>query len=105
MNAPFLHLDRDRLNFSGRAHATIALVVPVHNEQDAIGPFLKAVREVVDPLAVDGTAFEFIFVNDGSNDATLERLIEASRADPRIRTIDLSRNFGKEAAMTAGLDA
>ena len=83
------------------ATATVALIVPVHNEEAAIAPFLKAVCASIDPLK---ETFEFIFVNDGSSDATLERLIEAQRADPRIQVIDLSRNFGKEAAMTAGLD-
>lgn len=107
MNAPFLHIDRPAS--SGIAHprtgtATVALIVPVHNEESAIAPFLAAVREHTDPLKQAGVAFDFIFVNDGSSDATLDRLIEAQQADPRIRVIDLSRNFGKEAALTAGLD-
>jgi glycosyltransferase involved in cell wall biosynthesis len=107
MNAPFLHIDRPAAGRTTRPEngtATVALVVPVHNEEGAIAPFLKAVRESVDPLQAAGFGFEFIFVNDGSTDATLERLIEARQADPRIQVIDLSRNFGKEAAMTAGLD-
>ncbi|AZO20606.1 MAG: glycosyltransferase [Mesorhizobium sp.] len=107
MNAPFLHIDRttpDRLARPKNGLATITLIIPVHNEEAAIAPFLKAVREAIDPLR-ERAAFEFIFVNDGSNDATLDRLIEAQRADPRINVIDLSRNFGKEAALTAGLDA
>jgi polyisoprenyl-phosphate glycosyltransferase len=55
-------------------------------------------------LTDQGISFDFIFVNDGSSDATLDSLLMAQRDDPRIRVIDLSRNFGKEAAMTAGLD-
>jgi glycosyltransferase involved in cell wall biosynthesis len=104
MNAPFLHINRSAAGPTVRpqsATATVALIVPVHNEEAAIAPFLKAVCASIDPLK---ETFEFIFVNDGSTDATLERLIEAQRADPRIQVIDLSRNFGKEAAMTAGLD-
>ncbi|MBM2710446.1 glycosyltransferase family 2 protein [Mesorhizobium caraganae] len=104
MNAPFLHIDRPAAGPTVRPQdgtATVALIVPVHNEEAAIAPFLKAVCASIDPLK---ETFELIFVNDGSTDATLERLIEAQRADPRIQVIDLSRNFGKEAAMTAGLD-
>ncbi|CAN7230649.1 glycosyltransferase family 2 protein [Mesorhizobium amorphae] len=107
MNAPFLHIDRPatagETSTKSRA-ATVALIVPVHNEEAAIAPFLAAVRENIDPLKDAGVAFEFIFINDGSSDATLERLIEAQRTDRRIQVIDLSRNFGKEAALTAGLD-
>src|ERR1700754_93204 len=108
MNAPFLLSDRpspDAVAAPGIVVATIAIVVPVHNEEASIAPFLDAVRRNTDPLFDDGVAFEFIFVNDGSGDTTLDRLIEAQHQDPRIRIIDLSRNFGKEAAMTAGLDA
>jgi polyisoprenyl-phosphate glycosyltransferase len=108
MNAPVLHSARPvkgRVSPHGSRATTIALVVPVHNEESAIAPFLQSVRESTDPLAENGLAFEFIFVNDGSVDGTLDRLIEARTLDPRIRVIDLSRNFGKEAAMTAGLDA
>ena len=108
MNAPFPHSDRpspvDVAAQQGGV-ATVAIVVPVHNEEAAIAPFLDAVRLNTDALTEEGIAFEFIFVNDGSTDATLDRLIEEQSQDPRIRIIDLSRNFGKEAAMTAGLDA
>ncbi len=88
-----------------RPISTISLIIPVHNEEEAIAPFLEAVQETLDPLREDGLLFEFIFINDGSRDRTLDRLTEAQRGEPRIRIIDLSRNFGKEAAMTAGLDA
>ncbi len=48
--------------------------------------------------------YEYVFVNDGSTDATLAKLIELSGSNPRIRVVNLSRNFGKEAALTAGID-
>lgn len=107
MNAPFLQSERpsrDQIAAPGNGVSTIAIVVPVHNEEAAIAPFLEAVRQNTDALADQGLAFEFIFVNDGSIDATLDNLVAAQALDPRIRIIDLSRNFGKEAAMTAGLD-
>ena len=90
---------------NGRSTSVISLIIPVHNEEAAIGPFLDATRAALDPLHAEGIEFEFIFINDGSRDRTADRLIEAQRSEPRIRIIDLSRNFGKEAAMTAGLGA
>ncbi len=82
---------------------TVALVIPVHNEEKAVGPFLEAVRNQIDTITC--VEFKFVFVNDGSRDATLACLIRAAQRDRRITVIDLSRNFGKEAALTAGLDA
>ncbi len=84
--------------------ATVALIVPVHNEEASIAPFLEAVYRNTEVLTEQGIVFELIFVNDGSTDATLDCLLMAQQDDPRIRIVDLSRNFGKEAAMTAGLD-
>lgn len=93
------------LSLDGGPDLMISLVVPVHNEEAAIAPFLTAVTTAVEPLVASGYRFEFLFINDGSRDGTLLRLIEAQQQDRRIRILDLSRNFGKEAAMTAGLDA
>ncbi|HEY6632251.1 MAG TPA: glycosyltransferase family 2 protein [Rhizobiaceae bacterium] len=112
MNALFPHSGLPASEFpwakaqapSGVCVATVALIVPVHNEEDAIAPFLEATYRNTDVLTEQGIAFEFIFVNDGSTDATLDCLLTAQKDDPRIRVVDLSRNFGKEAAMTAGLD-
>lgn len=80
----------------------ISIVVPFYNEEDAIDAFHEKITEVVD--AIDDAEFEFICVNDGSQDATVKMLAELSERDARVRVIDLSRNFGKEAALTAGLD-
>jgi glycosyltransferase involved in cell wall biosynthesis len=83
-----------------------SLVIPVKDEEAAIGPCLARVIPVLegmdDPAA---NSFEILFVDDGSSDSTLEMIRKAHAADPRIRGISLSRNFGKEAALTAGLDA
>jgi glycosyltransferase involved in cell wall biosynthesis len=89
----------------GSSTCTISLIIPVHNEEAAIAPFLEAIQRTLDPLRDKAIQFEFIFINDGSRDKTLECLIKAQCTEPRIRIIDLSRNFGKEAALTAGLDA
>jgi glycosyltransferase involved in cell wall biosynthesis len=71
------------------------------NEEDACGAFFQRVKPIVELLTSD---FEIICVNDGSRDRTLEMLRAANAEDPRIKVIDLSRNFGKEFALTAGLD-
>jgi glycosyltransferase involved in cell wall biosynthesis len=82
--------------------SVVSIVTPFFNEEDVIARYFAAMSQL--GSVVPGIRFEFVCVNDGSNDATLERLIDAARHDPRIHIIDLSRNFGKEAALTAGLD-
>ncbi len=80
----------------------VTLIVPVFNEEDSIDLFLKSVEATF--VGHVNVALEFIFINDGSSDDTLNKLLTAQASDKRIKIIDLSRNFGKEAALTAGLD-
>lgn len=79
----------------------LSLVVPVLNEEDAIPLFLGQVIPVLTALKV---SYEIVFVDDGSTDRTAEVIRESAARDPAVRLIRLSRNFGKEAALTAGLD-
>ncbi len=79
----------------------VSLVVPVFNEIDVVGLFVERVRRVFDDNSSLG--IEIVFINDGSTDGTLEKLISLQSEDSRLRIVDLSRNFGKEAALTAGL--
>jgi polyisoprenyl-phosphate glycosyltransferase len=81
----------------------VSIVAPFYNEEEAVEPFFKALREILDNVA--DTRFEIICVDDGSHDDTLRRLVVLANRDPRLSIIELSRNFGKEAALTAGLDA
>ncbi|MBA4747237.1 MAG: glycosyltransferase family 2 protein [Sphingopyxis sp.] len=84
----------------------LSLVVPVLNEQDSINAFLERARPcVAAALAMIGadSRAEFLFVDDGSSDRTPAILAILSGLDPSIRSIRLSRNFGKEAALAAGL--
>jgi len=81
----------------------LTLIAPVKDEEDAIAPFLARVAPILDGLFADG-AWEILFVDDGSEDATMAAILKAHQADPRVRALSLSRNFGKEAALTAGLD-
>ena len=82
----------------------ISTIIPCYNEQEALPYFLKEIRLVADRMsAAKDVVFEFLFVNDGSKDRTLDILREAALVDKRVRYISFSRNFGKEAAMYAGL--
>ena len=83
------------------ADPLLSLVVPVFDEQESIGLFIDT---VVPLLEREGLRFEMVFVNDGSRDKTLAHLLARSAGDRRIRIVNLSRNFGKEAALTAGID-
>ena len=81
----------------------LSLIAPVKDEEEAIAPFIARVSPILDGLFADG-AWEILFVDDGSEDGTLAAILQAHSADPRVRAVSLSRNFGKEAALTAGLD-
>ena len=78
----------------------ISLIVPVFNEEGSIEAFLNHAIPILNRLAVD---YEIIFIDDGSTDSTLDQLIKQTRLHKSIRVIELSRNFGKEAALSAGL--
>lgn len=80
----------------------ISLVVPFYNEGDAVTRFFAEVMPLME--AIESIRFEIVCVNDGSRDDTLEQLVAVGAREPRVRVIDLTRNFGKEAALTAGLD-
>lgn len=80
----------------------ISIIVPCYNEEEAIKIFYDKITEVSSRVEAD---FEYIFVNDGSKDKTLEIVREYAKMDSRVRYISFSRNFGKEAAMYAGLQA
>jgi glycosyltransferase involved in cell wall biosynthesis len=79
----------------------ISVVVPMHDEALVCEVFFARIVPVLESL---DAAYEIVCVNDGSGDDTLERLRAARADNPRIKIIDLSRNFGKELALTAGLD-
>jgi glycosyltransferase involved in cell wall biosynthesis len=92
---------------SQAAAPVLSLIVPVKDEEAAIAPFVERVAPILDGLFVGGPAepaWEILFVDDGSEDATLAAVMQAHGRDPRVRALSLSRNFGKEAALTAGLD-
>jgi polyisoprenyl-phosphate glycosyltransferase len=78
----------------------ISIVVPCHNEEGNVGPLLTRLTAVLTGI---GEPFEVILVDDGSSDGTLARMRVAHEANPDVKFLSLSRNFGHEAASTAGL--
>jgi dolichol-phosphate mannosyltransferase len=83
------------------ARPALTIVVPVFNESTNIVPFFEAVQRALENEPVDWTV---LFVNDGSRDASLERLCQLADAQPRVTFLSLSRNFGHQSALKAGLD-
>ena len=81
----------------------ISIVVPCYNEEESLPLFYKAVDKITDKMKKKAS-FEFVFVNDGSRDKTLEILRDLAKKDDRVRYISFSRNFGKEAGIYAGLE-
>lgn len=91
----------NNMNFSLKTPA-LTIVVPVFNEQDVLPTFH---RRLIDALAPVGGDIEIIYVNDGSRDASAAIIEDIRQTDSRVGHISLSRNFGKESAMSAGLQA
>lgn len=81
----------------------LSIVVPMYNESEGVAVFFERVVPILDAVQGIQGNWEIICINDGSTDDTLAQLKQRSAADPRIRYLSLSRNFGKEAALTAGL--
>lgn len=81
----------------------ISVVVPCYNEEEMINIFYNECIKVLD--SIKGYKFEFIFINDGSKDKTLKKLKELANTDDRVIYLSFSRNFGKEAAILAGLES
>lgn len=79
----------------------ISIVVPCYNEEESIPVFYNEITKVSKNMNID---FEYIFIDDGSTDNTLNILRDLSKKDKRVRFISFSRNFGKEAGMYAGLE-
>ena len=94
---------RAQLVKRGMVAPTLSVVVPVKDEEDAILPFVTRVGAILDSISEAG-GWEILFVDDGSNDGTLAAVVACNLSDARVRGLSLSRNFGKEAALSAGLD-
>jgi len=82
----------------------LTVIVPCYNEEEPLPLFYKEIKKISKELEKEKLDFEFLFINDGSKDQTLEVLKNLSKKDKRVRYISFSRNFGKEAAIYAGLE-
>jgi glycosyltransferase involved in cell wall biosynthesis len=78
----------------------ISIVVPIHNEVENLDPFHRELEAVLNDL---GLAYEVVYVDDGSDDGSFERLAALARRDPHVVVVRLSRNYGQTAALAAGL--
>lgn len=88
-------------NINRHEPRALSIVIPVYNEQEIVPILYRRLRATLSSLPESS---EIIFVNDGSTDDTLKELALLHQEDQSVRVIDLSRNFGKEVAVTAGLD-
>lgn len=79
----------------------LSVVIPAYNEEESVGPLYEELREV---LSASGRSYEILFVDDGSTDATFERLRTLHEQDPAVRVVKFRSNFGQSAAMKAGFD-
>src|ERR1700680_4543238 len=82
-----------------RTLTLLSVCAPVFNEEELVEEFYARTT-----TALDGLNYELIIVNDGSTDSTAEQLDNLAASDPRLRIVHLSRNFGHQAALTAGLE-
>ena len=80
----------------------ISIIVPCYNEEESLPIFYKEITKIAEEMKK--VQFEFIFINDGSKDNTLNIIKDLRKKDDRVRFISFSRNFGKEGGMYAGLE-
>ena len=80
----------------------LSIIVPCYNEEETVEIFYQETQKVIKQLQCD---YEFLFVNDGSKDQTLQKLRRLAENDSKVRYLSFSRNFGKESALFAGLKA
>src|SRR5688572_26512149 len=91
-----------RISPMSHKNLTLDLVIPIYNEEGVVEHTHKQISDAVDPLAYE---ICFIYVDDGSRDGTADTLRKISANDSRVVLLQLSRNFGHQAALTAGMDA
>ncbi len=91
---------KDNVNYQRKKNAFISIIVPVFDEEESVKEFYNSIKIVLDSIT---NKWEIVYVDDGSGDDTFNLLLNLHDADKRVKLIKLSRNFGKELALTAGL--
>ena len=89
------------MNLTTQKNPVISAVIPAYNESQGLKEAITKIAEILDACEKN---WEIVIVDDGSSDQTYQQIVQLSKAEPRIKGIALSRNFGKEAAMLAGLE-
>ena len=90
------------LNSNKNITKKISIIAPFFNECESLPFFYREIIKTINQI--NQYEFELIFIDDGSTDKSLKYLLDIARKDTKINIIELSRNFGKEAALTAGID-
>ncbi len=96
-----MNSDENKMNVDNKTQKTIDIVIPVYNEEQIIERFYSRLQHALDQLPYQ---FQIYFIDDGSKDNTHQILTGIANTDPRVVVVQLSRNFGHQAALTAGLD-
>ncbi|MEI6269407.1 MAG: glycosyltransferase family 2 protein [Methylococcaceae bacterium] len=89
------------MNLTNQQNPVISTVIPAYNESQGLQEAITKIAAILDACEKN---WEIVIVDDGSSDQTYQQVVQLSKAEPRIKGIALSRNFGKEAAMLAGLE-
>jgi len=89
------------MNLTTQQNPVISAVIPAYNESQGLKDAITKIAEILDACEKN---WEIVIVDDGSSDQTYQQIVQLSQAEPRIKGLALSRNFGKEAAMLAGLE-
>lgn len=98
-----IHMKADRVDRAAIRQRLLSIVVPVFDESEVVATFYDRTRAAMESL--DSTSYEIVFVDDGSKDDSCEKMVEIANRDDHVRVIKLSRNFGHQVAITAGIDA
>jgi len=97
-----LHIECKKIDLTITHHMELSVIIPIYNEEGNIAKLFSRLHQVI--LKLNLKEVEYIFINDGSKDRSLELIKELAQREPTVKYINLSRNFGHQIAVSAGLD-